>query len=247
MKECTIEAEGHLHDDYQRIREHFADEGKTPWCWVFYGDSITHGATHTHGWRSFPEIFAERIRWEIQHWQDVVINTGISGNTTAELIRDYDWRCRHWQPQVIFLLIGINDIVKPGDLGQYRANLLKLISLIRADGAIPIVQTYSRIQKIQENPGYWKRYVELPAYNGMIREIAQKEKLILVDHDLHWQKHAADPETLASWLGEPIHPGALGHLEMAMEIFRCLGIYDPAANSSNPDGSPFRIPAVSGQ
>ena len=233
--------------DLNRIREHFADEGKTPWCWLFYGDSITHGASHTHGWRSFPEIFAERVRWEIRFLQDIVINTGISGNTSADLLQDYDWRCRHWQPQVVFLLIGTNDIVKLRDLGQYRANLLKLVSQIRADGAIPVLQTYPPIQKIPNNSNYLKRYAEMPAYNETVRETAQKEEIILVDHDRAWRSFASDPVALAERLGESIHPGALGHLEMAKEIFRCLEIYDPEAKCCHPCGMPWSIPPVSEQ
>jgi hypothetical protein len=31
---------------------------KRPMTWVFTGDSITHGAVHTKGWRCFAEIFA---------------------------------------------------------------------------------------------------------------------------------------------------------------------------------------------
>src|SRR6185369_10691115 len=55
--------------------------GKAALTWVFTGDSITHGALHTLGWRSYPEHFAERVRWELKRMRDVVINTGISGDT----------------------------------------------------------------------------------------------------------------------------------------------------------------------
>jgi len=227
--------------DLNRIREHLADEGKTPWCWLFFGDSITHGAAHTHGWRSFPEIFAERVRWEIRFLQDIVINTGISGNTSADLLRDYDWRCRHWQPQVVFLLIGTNDIVKTDDLALYRQNLKELVRRIRDDHAIPVIQTYPPVQKVPDKEKYMKRLREMPAYNDVIREIAAEENIVLVDHDRAWRSFASDPAALAARLGEPIHPGALGHLEMAKEIFRIFGIYDPAAPCSNPVGTPMSI------
>ena len=234
-------------NDWDRIVRHFAGpDAADPWCWLFYGDSITHGAAHTHGWLSFPEIFSERVRWEIHHMHDVVINTGISGNTSADLLHDYDWRVRHWHPQSVFLLIGINDIVKLDDLDRYRENLLRLVAQIREDGAIPILQTYPPIQKHPEIPGYWKRYRELPAYHEAIRQIAQREDVILIDHARRWQDFASDPVALAARLGEPIHPGALGHLEMAKEIFRTFGVYDPEANTSNPVGIPFSIPLAAG-
>jgi len=226
------------------IAKHLSSPGGTPWCWLFYGDSITHGAKHTHGWRDFTEIFAERLRWEMSLRQDVVINTGISGNTTVDLLKDYEWRVRHWQPNVVFILIGTNDIVKLDDIGFFQGNLLRLLELLQEDNAIPILQTYPTIQYIPDNAGYLKRYREMPAYNQAIRDIAQQDNIMLIDHEEHWKKCASAPDILASWLGEPIHPGALGHLEMAKTIFKELGIYDAEAVSSNPVGTPFSIAPV---
>ena len=48
-------------------------------------------ATH-HGCRSYPEHFAERLRWELQRRQDVVSNTGISGDRMSRLLQNQDWR-----------------------------------------------------------------------------------------------------------------------------------------------------------
>ena len=49
--------------DFEKISEHFKSEDKQPWIWLFVGDSITHGAAHTHGFRSFPEIFADTMQY----------------------------------------------------------------------------------------------------------------------------------------------------------------------------------------
>ncbi|MFD5187760.1 LamG-like jellyroll fold domain-containing protein [Streptomyces sp. NPDC058357] len=37
----------------------------TPATRVVTGDSNTHGALHTNGWRSYPEHWTERVRWEL--------------------------------------------------------------------------------------------------------------------------------------------------------------------------------------
>ena len=34
--------------------------GSAPARWLFYGDSLTHGAKHTDGRRDFTELFRER-------------------------------------------------------------------------------------------------------------------------------------------------------------------------------------------
>ena len=50
-----------------------------PVKWLFYGDSITHGARHTYGFRDYTELFAERVRFELGRRLDVVLNTAVGG------------------------------------------------------------------------------------------------------------------------------------------------------------------------
>ena len=84
-------------------------KGEAPNIWLFTGDSITHGAKHTHGYRSYPEVFQERIRWEISRVRDIVINTGISGNTASNILSDFEWRVAQFKPNVVSVMIGYFD------------------------------------------------------------------------------------------------------------------------------------------
>lgn len=221
--------------DLAKIKEHFANRGEH-WTWVFYGDSITHGAVHTHGWRSFPEIFQERVRTELGRPMECVINSGNSGYTSLALVNEkiYDLQVRSRRPNVVLLLIGCNDIVHEncGGPEKFRERLTELTRRFRQDGAIPILQTYNTIQLV-ENPtsdyqrGYVKRYNEFHIYNNIIRDVAEAEDAILIDHRKLWEEKTADPKILDHWLGETIHPGAYGHLQMAILIFKELGIYSP--------------------
>ena len=161
------------------------------------------------------------------------INSGNSGYTSLNLVdpAQYDWQVRRFQPQVVMVLIGGNDIVHPecGGVEGFRARLAELVRRIREDGAIPVLQTYNTMQLVSEIPQYVQRYNEFPVYCQTIREVASKEETILADHRRHWEENAADPATLASWLGEPLHPGARGHWEMAMILLKALGLYDENA------------------
>ena len=225
--------------DREKIASHFDRSRATGnWTWVFYGDSITHGAVHTKGWRCFVEIFQERVRTELGRPMDAVINSGNSGQSSVQLVNEkqYDWQVRRFKPNVVLILIGCNDIVRAnaGGVEDFRARLEKLVKMVRADGAIPVLQTYNTIQLV-ENPtteylkGYVKRYEEFPAYNQAIRDTAEKLDVILVDHRKHWEKNASKPEVLDFWLGETIHPGGRGHQEMAVEILKALGMYSPSS------------------
>ena len=69
----------HENDDiFRPIRSLIAN--KEPIIWVFIGASVTQGALHTYGWKSYVEHFQERIRTEMRRMTDIVINSGISGD-----------------------------------------------------------------------------------------------------------------------------------------------------------------------
>ncbi len=232
---CAVLAGTRRQFDLDRIGEHVRSRGSEPWTWVFYGDSITHGARHTYGWRSFPEIFHERVRGEYLMKNEMVINSGASGYSTFELLSEnfYHRMVRRFHPQVVFLLIGINDIVHPkcGGVEGFRQRLETLVKRIQDDEAIVVLQTYPTIQLVT-NPtqphhqGYIQRFHELQAFNDVIRDTAEKFDAILVDHEAYWKRNSLDSNELDSWRGDPIHPGAKGHLEMARLILQTLNLYD---------------------
>ncbi len=195
----------------------------TPSTWVITGDSITHGALHTLGWRSYPEHFAERTRWEMRRVKDVVINTGISGNRTGDLLADLDWRALRFQPQVVSIMLGMNDCTAgEGGRETFRQNLVKLCERSIEAGAIPLLHSPNTVYV--KNAGGRQ---DLPAYAQIVQEVAASQKVALVDHWAHWQATKPDQEALLPWLEDKsIHPGVFGHREMAKLMFRVLGIFD---------------------
>lgn len=195
---------------------------KEPNIWLFTGDSITHGAKHTHGGRSYPEVFSERIRWELHRVRDITINTGISGNTTRSILDDFDWRITQFKPAVVSLMIGTNDCSKPDiDLSVFEQNLVTLQSKIRALGAIPILHTPNPIieEKAQER-------ARLSEYIPVIQKVARENEIILVDNWDYW-KSQPENEMRRKWLNDPLHPNDAGHLEIARLMFKTLNIFDP--------------------
>lgn len=238
---CTsLFAENKVNSDMQKIADHINKKTKEPWTWVFYGDSITHGAKHTYGWRSFAEIFNERLRFECRLFKDTVINSGTSGEATFELLNpaEYQRRIKRYTPQVVFVLIGMNDMPRKNCRGAegFRSRLETLVKRLQSDKAIVILQTYNTIDSSfdpRKSPSYVVRLKNISAFNQVIRDTAKKYSTILVDHEKHWQTNAADPATLKLWLGEYIHPGAKGHLEMANTICKVLNIYNPKSFSAN--------------
>ncbi len=215
-------------DDSAKIK--FLLENSQPNVWLFTGDSITHGAKHTHGYRSYPEIFQERIRWELQRFRDIIINTAISGNAVSDILGDFDWRIGQFKPNVVSLMIGANDVAREGMTTQvFDNNLQTFIGRIRELGAIPVLHT--------TNPVIFEATHEkrkaLPQYMAVSRDVAARNNVVLVDHWAWWEEvhKSFEKNVYRQWLNDPVHPNAAGHFQMARLLFKALNIFDPDAPS----------------
>ena len=199
---------------------------KEPAVWLFTGDSITHGAKHTHGYRSYPEIFEERIKWELKRFRDVIINTGISGNTTNSILDDYEWRVAHFKPSVVSLMIGTNDCSKKEITTEvFDKNLITLLTQIRKLGAVPVFHTPNIIIKEKS-----AARAGIEDYVKVMRKIATENQVILVDNYAYWQDTFNNSKTenvYKDWLNDPLHPNGIGHQEIARKMFKSLSIFDP--------------------
>lgn len=207
--------------DLAKLKARMAE--KRPMTWVFTGDSITHGALHTKGWRCFAEIFAERVRYEMNRRTDMVVNTGISGDTTAGMAAALDWRLGRFQPDVTFVMFGMNDCVIGPEPAVYESNLRKLVAEARKNGGIAVLM---RVNPCLPGSAQEKRHAKLEAYMDIVAKVAADEKLILVDHWSDWRK---DPKAIPAMMNDEVHPNALGHQEMAIRILQALGLHDPKA------------------
>lgn len=197
--------------------------GQAPLTWVFTGDSITHGALHTLGWRSYPEHFAERVRWELRRMRDIVINSGISGERTGGLLADLEWRVLRFQPSVVLIMIGMNDCTAgPDGHESFRRDLKSLVERARDAGALPILNTPNTVYTANASGR-----ADLPAYAEIVRAVAGEEHVALVDHWNYWQAAKPNQEDLLPWIEDKsIHPGVYGHRAFARLIFKELGIHD---------------------
>ena len=211
--------------DLQRIKSLLSDKNESH-RWLLTGDSITHGAKHTHGYRSYPEIFQERLRWELGRPRDIAINTGMSGHTTTHILNDFEWRVSQFKPVMVSIMIGTNDCSKP-DMSEtlYRSNLNAIVEKIRDLGAIPVLHTPNPIiiEKAPERK-------TLPDYIPVIRDIAKIHDTLLVDNYAYWEeaaKQKSQTMVFREWLNDPLHPNQTGHQEIAMLMFKTLDVFDP--------------------
>lgn len=192
-----------------------------PVTWLFTGDSITHGALHTFGWRDCTELFRERILWELRRGNDAVINTAYSGYTTQGLLSQFELRVARFKPDVVFIMIGMNDCSDCRvPLSEFTQNLRELAARIQAWDGLPVLQTTCPV--ISGKAG--SRETHLPAYMAAVCQAAAELQVPLVDHFAHWNKHPEQQRFY--WMSDPFHPNECGHRAFAHLLFRDLGIWD---------------------
>ena len=203
----------------ERVKELLKD--KKPLTWVFYGDSITHGSSHTFGWRDYTELFAERVRGELGRYMDMIIDSAASGDNTRGLLESFEWRVGRFNPDIVFVMIGMNDCSKdnPIDLEEFTENLRTLTSKIIDTGAIPVMQTTCPIIAHQAP----EREPYFPAYMDAIRTVAEEKHLPLIDHTKYWQENE---DKCFYWMSNAFHPNEMGHRVFAQRIFQSLNIMD---------------------
>jgi acyl-CoA thioesterase-1 len=194
-----------------------------PVRWLFTGDSITHGAAHTVGWRDYTELFGERIRWELGRRRDVVIKTGTSGWTVQDLRADLDWNVLQFRPACVSLMFGLNDcLAGPDGVARFRETYLAVTERIRASsGALVLLHTPNWLLPTDRA----ERREHLPRYREAILEVAQATGVPCLDHFPLWL--AAEPDgSMHHWLAHGCHPNEYGHRVLAHTLFRALGIWD---------------------
>ena len=199
-----------------------------PIIWLFTGNSITHGNFMTHGYRSYSELFAERVRSEMARFRDIVINTGIAGDVVPRLTKDLEHRVLQFKPTVVSIMMGMNDTgAGPEGREAFRTAYNKLVDRLKDEtDALIILHTPNPITAVATSRS------DLPAYAQIILEVAQDRGVALCDQNKLWQEHLARNETkLIYLLGDgTIHPNRYGHVLFTHNLCKTLGIYDPNSN-----------------
>ena len=205
--------------DYKALHSK-VDNTEKPILWLFVGDSITHGAQHTNGFRSYPELWMEIIKWEYGsrrglRKEDIVLNTGVSGETATGFLPQAKWRLTQFKPDVVFINFGINDANKVKDLNKFKHDLSSIVGMVRKMKAMPVLQVPTPTTDGQANR---------PDYAEAVRTVADKEKCLLVDHAAYWKEISGSDTAKQNWMNNALHPNQLGHRVMAMTLAKELGL-----------------------
>jgi len=136
---------------------------------LVYGDSLSaaYGIQEAQGWVSLLET-----RLNEEDWPYKLINGSVSGETTTGGLERLPAMLSNYQPDLVILELGGNDGLRGLPLETLKANLKKMISLIRAAGGEVL------LTGIQIPPNYGPRYTE--PFFSLYTEISEEDSLALV-------------------------------------------------------------------
>lgn len=135
---------------------------------VFLGDSITN-------------------RYDVDKYfsSHYVINSGIGGNQTLDILNDLDNRVFQYNPSKVILLIGTNDLVYSGlDLDAINGNIEKIIDEINGnDSSIKIYleSIYPVNNAVNEEMVDGRKNEDIKELNDKIRSICESDRCVYID------------------------------------------------------------------
>ena len=211
-------------------------EVPNPVCIVAFGDSTTAVWS-----KEIEKAYSQRLTeaLALQSIKAEVINSGISGETTADGRARFDRDVRRHRPDLVIIQFGINDSWIDADLGkteprltreQYRRNLRYMIETLKGDGAKVILATPNPMRWSDE---YKKMFSVgkplldvndirginrlLDLYADDVRRIAREENVRLVDVHKRFEDYGTVRKQNVSdlLLSDGIHPNDKGHALIA--------------------------------
>ena len=199
---------------------------------LFQGDSITDfGRGLPPGLGTGYVALVRGMLTAIRPDLDVeVINRGVSGDRSAELVARWDADCLQIKPQILSIMIGVNDVWrKAGEwngqkfiaLPEYIANCEKIIEQALAMDSLRKLMLMSPTTINFVNKTELNNLVH--EYAAATKELAAKYGAIYVpSHEAMMAARLALPEI--EWTGDGCHPAPAGHALLASTWLKSAGV-----------------------
>lgn len=206
--------------------ETFARSGKLmlkpePMRWLFIGDSITHGALHTMGYDSLPQLWEKYIREDWNRRDDIILNTAVSGATAGEFLERLDIRYTPYaDADVVVAMFGTNDCCFPDTITpeRFRNQLCSIVETAYSHKSQVVLRTPQ-----PQQPEAVTRVKAIVPFVEAVREVALEKQTLLTDHFRNFSalQHKC-PERFSALMSDAVHPNAQGQYRMFREMAYAL-------------------------
>jgi lysophospholipase L1-like esterase len=155
-------------------------------------------------------------------------NRGISGNTVTDLAARWDADCLELKPNVLSILIGVNDIwhtfqgTYNGTIEKYNTGYRELLNrTIKALPEVKLVICEPYVLRYGTVNDTW--FPEFDGYRASAKKIAQDFKAIFVPFQTMFDNAVKDTQP-SYWSADGIHPSSAGAMLMANEWLKAVGV-----------------------
>ena len=188
------------------------------------GDSYTIGTGASHESRNFPSLLAVHVQ-ETTRREVEVVNPAVNGFTTIDVLAKELGYITDLKPDLVSVLIGVNDLVQGRRAQQYRESLIEIYDAIAATqlpagrvaaisipnwSVVPAARDYgdpARVRSLTEQ------------FNAVARQEAEARSFLWVD--LTEVSTRATGST--GWIAaDDLHPGDAQYAAWAEEIWSHL-------------------------
>ena len=206
---------------------------------LFQGDSITDAGRNKKSpvaneglGRGYPNHIAKALHKEYPNLDLQIHNRGISGNKVPDLDRRWKKDCVDLQPNVISILIGVNDIWHMlngrynGTAETYRDGFAALLDRTKASlpaTTIVVCEPFVLISgTVKQNEDKW--FPEFTTRRKFAKQVAEQAGAVWVPFQTMFDEAVASgtkPEALA---GDGVHPSQDGHALMGKTWREVVGV-----------------------
>ena len=212
---CQRDSQSHVtsHSAPERVHNESTQTPKdrADVTWLFIGDSLTagYGLSKEEAYVHQLESLLSREKWTSRDRRMIkLINAGVSGDTSAGVLRRIDWLLED-EIERVFVCIGANDGLRGQPIKELRDNLGKIIKRVRARGMKVVLMG----MKLPPNYGplYTTQFAQAYA------DVAQEYNVTLLPYLLEGVGGRADYNQ-----ADGIHPNRTGQVHIASHIFEFL-------------------------
>lgn len=182
----------------------------TSLVYVALGDSLTAGVGTDNYQESFPYLLAEKFAGDNQ--RVTLKNRSIPGETTTGLIDNFLPAAINDQPDVVTLLIGVNDIHDKATVLDFRKNYEEILSRLQQEtkAKIYIINLpFIGAESLMLPPYQFLFDARTKEFNEIIKELAVKHSIQYID--LYSPTVALFKHSGNHYSPDLFHPSAIGY------------------------------------
>jgi lysophospholipase L1-like esterase len=198
---------------------------------VFIGDSITDAERHRRAYGPLGFGYVHFVaHWLLAKYPDLnldIANTGVSGDTVAQMATRWERDCLAYRPSVVSVLIGINDVWR-SVMEPDSTSLSPERYEITYDQLLLDVRQRCHCQIVLAEPFLFNSdprdpvFETLQPYLNVVRALSEKHGAVLVPLQQKLNECMAQVPP-ARWSQDTVHPYLWAHAWIAQRWLEAVG------------------------